>query len=155
MDGSSLRAVALAAVLSTSAAAIHAESPDAFATRVSKVPGSAAVVNLREDKSFGAITLSLAPQLVADRAALQPLLADIAKFAREHELRATVVTPNKADSEFVVEALKTQGVARIKTQPMAEMVSIKTTRIFLSPAPAPSAITLPTRPTAAPPPAPR
>jgi hypothetical protein len=134
MDGKGLRVAVAVGALAVTSVMAAGESAEAFAGRIAKKPGSAAVVNLREDKSLGAITISLAPEVLADRASLQDLLAEIARFARDNELRATVVTPTKADNEFVVETLKSHGVARIKTQVMAEMVSIKTTRIFLSPA---------------------
>jgi hypothetical protein len=115
--------------------ALGADTPEEFARRVGKTKGASAVVNLRQDNSLGAIAIALAPQLVADRASLEPLLAQVGEFSAGRKFRATVVTPDPADSEFFVARLKAAGVPAVKTQAMADFVSIKTTRIFLSPAP--------------------
>lgn len=113
--------------------AVGADTPEEFARRVGQTKGASAVVNLRQDNSLGAIAIALTPQLVADRASLEPLLGKVGEFAAGRKFRAIVVTPVAADSEFVVARLKAAGVAQVKTQAMADFVSIKTTRIFLSP----------------------
>ena len=115
------------------ALAAGAESPDEFARRLGKTKGVDAVVNLRQDNSLGSIAIALTPALVGDRASLEALLAQVGQFAAGRQFRATVVTPNAADSEFFAERLKAAGVGRVKIQPMADFVSIKTTRIFLTP----------------------
>jgi hypothetical protein len=115
------------------AVASGADSPEEFVRRIGKTKGASAVVNLRQDNSLGSIAIALTPQLVADRTSLEPLLAQMGEFAAGRQFRATVVTPNAADGEFLATKLKAAGVGRIKTQPMADFVSIKTTRIFLSP----------------------
>jgi hypothetical protein len=115
------------------ALAAGAESPDEFARRVGKTKGADAVVNLRQDNSLGSIAIALTPELVGDKGSLETLLAQVGQFAAGRQFRATVVTPNSADSVFFVERLKAAGVGRVKFQPMADFVSIKTTRIFLTP----------------------
>jgi hypothetical protein len=127
-----LAAAALAGIMAIPASA---ESPEAFAERVGKTQGVSAVVNLREDKSLGAIAIAILPELLANKAAAEPALREIGRFAAAGGFRATVVTPTQADNDFVAATLKGSGVARISTQVMADMVSIKTSRIFLSPAP--------------------
>lgn len=126
--------LSLGAVLAIGVAAAGAETPEDFARRVGKTKGASAVVNLRQDKSLGAIAIALAPQLVADRPGLEPLLAQIGEYAAAARMRATVVTPLAADGDYLVATLKAAGVSQIKTQAMADFVSIKTSRIFLSPA---------------------
>ena len=138
MNGSRRWALCLlmAAVLASSLAGqARAESPQEFAQQLSKTKGVSAVVNLREGGSLGAIAIALSPQLVGDRPALEALLAQIGQFAVAQRLRATVVTPNQADNNFVVEKIKGAGVAHVIPRIMAEDVSIKTSRIFLSPTP--------------------
>jgi hypothetical protein len=127
--------LAAAAVVGMMAMPAGAETPDVFAQRIGKTQGVSAVVNLREDKRLGAIAIAVLPQLLADRAAVEPALREIGKFAAGGGFRATVVTPTQADSDFVVATLKATGVTRISTRVMADMVSIKTSRIFLSPGP--------------------
>jgi len=125
-----------AAVLASSLAGqARAESPQEFAQQLSKTKGVSAVVNLRESGSLGAIAIALSPQLVGDRPTLEAVLVQIGRFAVAQRMRATVVTPNQADNDFVAEKIKVAGVSSVTTRIMAEDVSIKTSRIFLSPAP--------------------
>ena len=138
MNGSRRWALCLltAAVLASSwARQAQAESPQEFAQQLNKTKGVSAVVNLRESGSLGAIAIALSPQLVGDRPALETLLERIGRFAAAQRMRATVVTPNQADNDFVAEKIKVAGVSNVTTRIMAEDVSIKTSRIFLSPAP--------------------
>ena len=138
MNGSRRWALCLltAAVLASGLAGqARAESPQEFAQQLNKTKGVSAVVNLRESGSLGAIAIALSPQLVGDRPTLETLLSQIGRFAVAQRMRATVVTPNQADNDFVTEKIKVAGVSSVTTRIMAEDVSIKTSRIFLSPAP--------------------
>lgn len=120
--------------IATIAVAAGGDSPEDFARKIAKTKGASAVVNLREDKSLGAIAVALDPALVAERERLEPVLAEIGQFAAARQFGATVVTPKAADAVFVVGKLKAAGIERVKTQPMAASVSIKTSRIFIVPA---------------------
>lgn len=124
-----------------------AETPQEFAKRIEKGKSVHPVVNLRDDGSFGSVSIGVHPDVVADRGKLDPLLAEMAKFAAAGRLKADVLTPQQADAEHMAQALRAGGVASVGTKVMAPTVSIKTTRIFLTPQGKPEA----PRPAAAPP----
>lgn len=123
------------AALAAAAFGARAEAPDEFAQRVNKLGGGvAAVVNIRDDKSLGSIAIALPEKLVGDRPALDPVLAEVGKFAAAEKMRATVVAPTQADADHMIQAIKAAGVAQVTSRVMAEMVGNKTSRVFLSPA---------------------
>ena len=134
--GRSMAAMLAAVVIAgLSAAPVRAESPEAFAKRMGVIKGLSAVVNLREDQRLGGIAFALLPELLAQRGAAAAAVGEIGRFAAANGFRVTVVTPNQPDNDFVVAALKDAGATRITTRVMADMVSIKTSRIFLLPEP--------------------
>jgi hypothetical protein len=110
-----------------------AETPLEFAKRLSRIQGVSAVVNLREDRTLGSITISVLPEILADRAKVEPLLGEIGKFAVAGQYRATVVTPTQMDNDFIRGMLNAAGVRHVTPKVVADIVSIKTTRIFLIP----------------------
>lgn len=124
----------LAVLLLAVAGSVWAGEPhEEFARNIGQTQGAKVAVNLREDRSLGAIAVALLPALVADRKTLDPLMAQIGAYGMAHQLGATVVTPKVEDRDYLVERLKAAGISRIKTQAMADFVSIKTTRVFLVP----------------------
>jgi hypothetical protein len=125
-----LAAVALLWLWAVGAAA---ETPDEFAKRLSKMQGVSAVANLREDRTLGSITISVLPELLADRAKVEPLLGEIGRFAVAGQYRATVVTPTQRDNDLIRGMLNAAGVHHVTPKVMADIGSIKTTRIFLIP----------------------
>ncbi|HWS12697.1 MAG TPA: hypothetical protein VN279_07870 [Rhodocyclaceae bacterium] len=127
------RWVALTALFWSLASGAAAETPQEFAKRLSKTQGVSAVANLREDQTLGSIAIGLLPELLADRAKVEPLLGEIGSYAAAGQYRATVVTPTQADNDFVSGKLRATGVAQITPKVMADFVSIKTSRIFLIP----------------------
>ena len=127
------------------AAPAAAETPQEFAQRIEKGRSVHPVVNLREDGSFGSVSIGVHPDVVADRGRLDPLLDEVAKFAAASRLKADVLTPQQADAEHMAQKLRGNGVASVATRVMAPTVSIKTTRIFLTPQGRPA----PPRPAAA------
>lgn len=127
------------------AAPALAETPEQFAKRIEKGKSVHPVVNLREDGSFGSVSIGVHPDVVADRGRLDPLLDEVAKYAVPARLKADVLTPQQADAEHMAQKLRGNGVASVGTKVMAPTVSIKTTRIFLTPQEKP----VPPRPAAA------
>lgn len=112
----------------------QAESPDEFVGRVKKAgEGLSAVVNLREDKSLGSIAVGIPPKLMADRAKAGDLLAELGKYGAANKFSAYVLAPSQDDLDYAVSRIKEAGVGTVTTRLMAEMVSIKTTRVFLTP----------------------
>lgn len=123
----------LGVVAFAAAAPAAAESPQEFAKRIEQPKAVQPVVNQRNDGSFGSISIGIQPATVQDRAKLDPLLGEIAKFAAESKLKADVLTPSRADADHIAQRLKEGGVSPVNTRVMADTVSIKTTRIFLTP----------------------
>lgn len=111
----------------------RAETPQEFANRMKGQSGLQLTVNMRENGSFGSISIRLPPKLVADKSELDPVLAEIGKFAAAMKLQADVLTPSQADSAYVADKLKLAGIGRVVPKVMAEGVSNKTSRIFLLP----------------------
>lgn len=126
-----LRALVLA--LTVLALPAGAETPEEFAKRIEKGKSVHPVVNRRDDGSFGSVSIGVHPEVVADRGKLDPLLGQVAKFAAASRLKADVLTPQAADAEHMAQKLRADGVAGVGTKVMAPTVSIKTTRIFLTP----------------------
>ena len=126
-----LRVLLLALLLF--AAPALAETPEEFAKRIEKGKAVHPVVNVRDDGSFGSVSIGVHPDVVADRGKLDPLLDEIAKFAAGSRLKVDVLTPQEADAEHMAQKLRGNGVASVGTRVMAATVSIKTTRIFLTP----------------------
>jgi hypothetical protein len=124
-------AVFVAALLGASTAA--AESPGEFARRIEKDKAVQAAVNLRDDGRFGSLSIGVQPRMVADRAALDPLLAEIGKFAAGAKLKVDVLSPTQGDAEHIAARLTQAGVKKVNTRVMAAGVSIQITRIFLTP----------------------
>jgi len=116
-----------------------AETPQEFAKRIEKGKAVHPVVNMRDDGSFGSVSIGVHPDVVADRGKLDPLLDEIAKFAVGSGLKVDVLTPQQADAEHMAQKLRGDGVASVGTRVMAATVSIKTTRIFLTPQAKPEA----------------
>lgn len=133
----SLRVLLLALFLL--AAPAGAETPQEFAKRIQKGKSVHPVVNMRDDGSFGSVSIGVHPDVVADRGKLDPLLDEIAKFAAGSQLKADVLTPQQADVEYMAQKLRGGGVSSVGTKVMAATVSIKTTRIFLTPQAKPQA----------------
>ncbi len=125
--------LAAAALLWLWAVGAAAETPQVFAKRLSRIQGVSALANLREDQSLGSITISVLPELLTDRAKVKPLLGEIGKFAVAGQYRATVVTPTQMDNDFIRGMLNAAGVIHVTPKVMADIVGIKTTRIFLIP----------------------
>lgn len=117
--------------------AAWAETPQEFAARIVKTRGVTATVNLREDGSFGSVSMSLAPSLVADAAALDAVSEDIGRHAAAARLRVHVVTPTREDNERIVARLQAAGVATVASRVMAEATSNRMSRVFLTPPAAP------------------
>lgn len=113
--------------------ALAAESPQEFARRIEKDGAVHPVVNLRNDGSFGSVSIGVQPAFVADRAALEPVLAEIGKYATAAHFKIDVLSPKKDDVEFIAGKLSAAGVKKVSTRVMAAGVSIQTTRIFLTP----------------------
>lgn len=121
--------IALLAFVSATAAA---EAPEQFVERMQGVLGVQAVLNHRNDGSFGSISIGVQPDMVQNRAALEPVLADIARFAAAGGLKVSVLSPSQPDTDFITAKLKESGLRNVATRVMAPGVSIQVTRIFLS-----------------------
>jgi hypothetical protein len=126
--------VALILLILAFPAVVRAESPQDFAKRIEQTKAVQPVVNERDDGSFGSLSIGIQPGFVEDRAKLDPLLAQIGKFAAEGKLKADVLAPTQADAEYLAGKLKEAGVVRVATRVMAPTVSVKVTRVFLTPA---------------------
>lgn len=117
---------------------LAAETPEQFAERMKPVSGVQTVLNKRQDGSFGSLSIGVQPTVVANRGALEPVLADIGNYAAAARLKADVLSPKREDADFIAGKLSATGVKKISTRVMAAGVSIQITRIFLTPdAPAP------------------
>ncbi|HEX9180221.1 MAG TPA: RNase adapter RapZ, partial [Burkholderiales bacterium] len=81
--------------------ALAAESPQEFARRIEKDGAVHPVVNLRNDGSFGSVSIGVQPAFVADRAALEPVLAEIGKYATAAHFKIDVLSPKKDDVEYI------------------------------------------------------
>lgn len=114
-------------------AGLAAESPQEFAARIEKADAVHPVVNIRNDGSFGSVSIGVQPAFVADRTALEPVLAEIGKYAAGSRLKIDVLSPTREDVDFIVGKLSATGVKKISTRVMAAGVSIQVTRIFLTP----------------------
>lgn len=119
--------------------AARAETHDELVARLKKVQGVIAVVNLREDKSFGSIAVGIPTAVMADRGKAEQILDSLGRHAVENRLRVQVLGPSKVEVDYAVEKIKATGVDAVTTRTMEDWVSIKTTRIFLSPMPAKAA----------------
>jgi hypothetical protein len=125
-------------VLGAAWGAPAAETPEQFTERMQSASGVQTVLNTRQDGSFGSLSIGVQPAVVADRAAVEPVLADIGRFAAAAKLKADVLSPTQADAEFIAGRLTAAGVKEVATRVMAPGVSIRITRIFLTrEAPAP------------------
>lgn len=114
-------------------AALAAESPQEFAARIEKGGSVQPTVNLRNDGSLGSVSIGVQPALVANRPALEPVLAEIGKYAAAAHFKIDVLSPKKEDVEFIAGRLSAAGVKKVATRVMAAGVSIQVTRIFLTP----------------------
>lgn len=123
---------ALIVLLALVSATALAETPEQFVERMQGTPGVQAVVNQRNDGSFGSVSIGVQPDTVQNRGSLEPLLADIAKFAAAGGLKVSVLSPSQPDTDFITAKLKESGLKNVATRVMAPGVSIQVTRIFLS-----------------------
>lgn len=135
----------LTALLALVSALAGAETPEQFADRMQPVPGVQTVLNQRNDGSFGSLSIGIQPDIVQNRAALEPVLADIGKFAAASGMKASVLSPSQPDVEFIAAKLTEAGVKNVATRVMASGVSIQVTRVFLSADSAVPAATKPAR----------
>ena len=113
--------------------ALADETPEQFTERLKSAPGIQASLNRRQDGSMGSISIGVQPKAVADRAALEPVLADIGHFAAAARLKADVISPVQGDAEFIAGKLTAAGVKKVTARAMAAGVTIQITRIFLAP----------------------
>ncbi|HEX6827775.1 MAG TPA: hypothetical protein VF104_02215, partial [Burkholderiales bacterium] len=81
--------------------ALADETPEQFAGRIKSTPGVQATLNTRPDGSLGSFSIGMQPKLVADRTALEPVLADIGHYAAAARLKADVISPTQGDVEFI------------------------------------------------------
>jgi hypothetical protein len=124
---------ALLTMLLASSAPALAESPQEFAKRIEQPKAVNPVINQRDDGSFGSLSIGIQPAVVEDRGKLDLLLAEIGKYAAESKFKADVLAPTQADADYLVSKLNAAGVTKVGTRIMAPTVSIKTTRVFLTP----------------------
>lgn len=114
--------------------AARAESPQDFANRLRAAHKALTVtVNVRDDKTtFGSLSIGVPPKVLEDREAVEKVLAEVGRFAKEERMRVTVVA-TKADLEAFVAKLKSAGAGAVSAQAMADAASNKTARLFVLP----------------------
>ncbi len=122
----------LIALLGLVSAAAAAETPEQFAERMQPVAGVQTVLNHRNDGSFGSLSIGIQPEVVQNRSALDPVLADIGKFAAGGRMKVSVLSPTQPDADYIATRLRETGVKNVATRVMAAGVSIQVTRVFLT-----------------------
>jgi preprotein translocase subunit Sss1 len=124
----------LAGLLASLAGPVWAESPQDFANRLRAANKALTVtVNVRDDKTtFGSLSIGVPPKVLEDREAVEKVLAEVGRFAKEERMRVTVVAA-KPDLEAFVAMLKSAGAGAVSAQAMSDAASNKTARLFVLP----------------------